>query len=161
MKFEIKPQEVAEYNQNWFDFKDGAKFLIADADKPSFNRALELNGMQADRELLGLREITDESALASQLAFNRAVSHLITGWQGVEDSEGKQLEYSPKNAELLCSSSNESLALVVFCLNKAKQLQTDKHKTVEDEVGKSSSTTSNETSSGNTKRRKKSIKSSA
>lgn len=160
MLIEITPQEVAEYNQRWFDFKDGVKLLIADIDKPSFNRALELNGMQADRELLGIQEITDESALKSQLSFNRAVSHLILGWIGMVDKDEKPFEYTAKNAELLCTSTKVSHEIVIFTLNKAKELQLEKHKVVNDEVGKSLSTTSNVTSSGSTKRRKKSTKSS-
>lgn len=160
MKVEIKPKEVAEYSQKWFDFKDGAKLLIADADKPSFNRYLELNGMQAERELHGMQDITDESAMKSQLAFNRAVAHLILGFTGIEDTEGKPIEYSPQTAELLCTSTKSSLDIVIFCLNKAKQLRDEKNKTVAEEVGKSLNTTSKETSVGRPKKPKKSTKSS-
>lgn len=160
MKIEIKPKEVAEYSQKWFDFKDGAKLLIADADKPSFNRYLELNGIQAERELHGLQDITDESAMKSQLAFNRAVAHLILGFTGIEDPEGKPIEYTPQTAELLCTSTEASLDLVVFCLNKAKQLRDEKNKTVAEEVGKSLSTLNKETSAGRPKKPKKSTKSS-
>ena len=85
---------------------------------------------------------------------------MILGFTNVEDENGKLLEYSPQTAELLCTSTEESLELVVFCLNKAKQLRDEKYKTVAEEVGKSSSTTSKETSVGRPKKPKKSTKSS-
>lgn len=161
MEIEIEPKEVAEYTQRWFEFKDGAKLLIADADKPSFNRALELNNIQIDRELYGIKSITDESALESRLAFNRAVSHLILGWSGFEDKKTKQpIEYSQQNAELLCTSTKASLELVLFCLNKSKELRVEKNKTADEEVGKSLSTIDKETSNGHQKRQKKSTRSS-
>ena len=161
MKIEIKPKEVAEYTQKWFDFEDGAKLLIADADKPSFNRALELNGMQAQRELQGFQAITDESALASNLAFNRAVAYLILDWEGMINTNGQPFEYSQKNAELLCTSTDISLEITNFCLNKAYLLLSDKNKTVVDEVGKSLNTSNKEISAGHPKRQRKSTKSSA
>lgn len=160
MKIEIKPKEVAEYSQKWFDFKDGAKLLIADRGKPSFNRALELNGMQAERELLGLKRITDESAIESKLAFNRAVAYLILDWEGIEDKEGQPFECNHQNAELLCTNADTSLELVAFCLEKAYQLYEEKNQVVTNEVGKSLNTTSNETSVGRPKKQKKSTKSS-
>ncbi|WOE32748.1 MULTISPECIES: hypothetical protein [unclassified Acinetobacter] len=154
MKIEIKKREVAEYAQRWFDFEDGAKLLIADKGRPAFNRALELNGMQAERELRGFQPITDESALASNLAFNRAVAYLILDWEGIE-KDGQPFEYNHQNAELLCTSTEQSLDLINFCLSKAYLLHDEKNKTVADEVGKSSNTTNSEVSDGHQKKPKK------
>ncbi|MFW2077379.1 hypothetical protein ACG94X_06550 [Acinetobacter sp. ULE_I010] len=153
MKIEIQQQEVAEFSQEWFDFKDGVKLRIADTRKPAFNRALELNNIQAEQELQGMKQVTDDSAVKSSLAFNRSVSHLITGWNGIETKDNP-FEYSPKNAELLCTSTKYSNEIVVFAITKASELKRIAMKAVEDEVGKSLSTMSKETSSGRQKSRR-------
>lgn len=92
MLIEIKEQPKAEYSQKWFDYKDDVKLLIASSGKPSFNRTLELNNLQAEQELRGYREVTDETAQQSGLGFNRAVSHLLLGWTGIEVEKDKPLE---------------------------------------------------------------------
>lgn len=157
MKIEIQKQEVAEYSQEWFDFKEGVKLRIADTRKPAFNRALELNNIQAEQELQGVKQVTDDSAVKSSLAFNRSVSHLITGWSGIETKDNP-FEYSPENAELLCTSTKNSNEIVLFAITKASELQRKAMQTVEDEVGKSLSTTSKETSSGRQKKQKTSTR---
>ena len=159
MQIEIQEQEVAEYSQKWFDFKDGVKLRIADTRKPAFNRALELNNIQAEQELQGMKQVTDDSAVKSGLAFNRSVSHLITGWSGIETKAKQPFDYSAKNAELLCTSTKDSNEIVIFTITKASELQREAMQTVEDEVGKSSSTTTKEISSGQRKKQKTSTKS--
>ncbi len=156
MLIEIKEQPKAEYSQKWFEYKDDVKLLIASSGKPSFNRSLELNNLQAEQELRGYREVTDETAQQSGLGFNRAVSHLLLGWTGIEVEQGKPLEYTQKNAELICTSSTESNPIVSFIVAKAFQLEKERASEVEDAVGKPLSTTSTETTSGTKKKRAKS-----
>ena len=156
MLIEIKEQPKAEYSQKWFDYKDDVKLLIASSGKPSFNRTLELNNLQAEQELRGYREVTDETAQQSGLGFNRAVSHLLLGWTGIEVEQGKPLEYTQKNAELICTSSTESNPIVSFIVAKAFQLEKERASEVEDAVGKPLSTTNTETTSGIKKKRAKS-----
>lgn len=156
MLIEIKEQPKAEYSQKWFDYKDGVKLLIASSGKPSFNRTLELNNLQAEQELRGYREVTDETAQQSGLGFNRAVSHLLLGWTGIEVEKDKPLEYTQKNAELICTSSTESNPIVSFIVAKAFQLEKERASEVEDAVGKPLSTTNTETTSGIKKKRAKS-----
>lgn len=156
MLIEIKEQPKAEYGQKWFDYKEGVKLLIASSGKPSFNRTLELNNLQAEQELRGYREVTDETAQQSSLGFNRAVSHLLLGWVGIDAEKGKPLEYTQKNAELLCTSTIESNAIVSFIVAKAFELEKERASEVEDAVGKPLSTTSTETTSGTKKKRAKS-----
>ncbi|MCU4413258.1 hypothetical protein LSO58_07130 [Acinetobacter ursingii] len=156
MLIEIKEQPKAEYSQKWFDYKDDVKLLIASSGKPSFNRTLELNNLQAEQELRGYREVTDETAQQSGLGFNRAVSHLLLGWTGIEVEKDKPLEYTQKNAELICTSSTESNPIVSFIVAKAFQLEKERASEVEDAVGKPLSTTNTETTSGIKKKRAKS-----
>lgn len=156
MLIEIKEQPKAEFSQKWFEYKDDVKLLIASSGKPSFNRSLELNNLQAEQELRGYREVTDETAQQSGLGFNRAVSHLLLGWTGIEVEQGKPLEYTQKNAELICTSSTESNPIVSFIVAKAFQLEKERANEVEDAVGKPLSTTSTETTSGTKKKRAKS-----
>ncbi|MGR2670805.1 hypothetical protein ACUXVT_05955 [Acinetobacter soli] len=156
MLIEIKEQPKAEYGQKWFDYKEEVKLLIASSGKPSFNRTLELNNLQAEQELRGYREVTDETAQQSGLGFNRAVSHLLLGWTGIEVEQGKPLEYNQKNAELICTSSTESNALVSFIFSKALELNKERDAEVKDAVGKPLSTTNTETTSGIKKKRAKS-----
>ena len=156
MLIEIKEQPKAEYSQKWFDYKDDVKLLIASSGKPSFNRTLELNNLQAEQELRGYREVTDETAQQSGLGFNRAVSHLLLGWTGIELEQGKPLEYTQKNAELICTSSTESNPIVSFIVAKAFQLEKERASEVEDAVGKPLSTTSTEITNGTKKKRAKS-----
>lgn len=158
MLIEIKEQAKAEFSQQWFDYKEDIKLLIASSGKPSFNRTLELNNIQAEQELRGYREVTDETAEQSTLGFNRAVAHLLVGWQNIESEPNKPLEYSQKNAELLCTSSSESNNLVSFIIGKAFQLEKDRKKEVEDVVGKPLNTTSTEITSGTKKKRQRSTK---
>lgn len=156
MLIEIKEQPKAEYSQKWFEYKDDVKLLIASSGKPSFNRSLELNNLQAEQELRGYREVTDETAQQSGLGFNRAVAHLLLGWTGIEVEQGKPLEYTQKNAELICTSSTESNPIVSFIVAKAFELEKERASEVEDAVGKPLSTTSTETTSGTKKKRAKS-----
>ncbi|WP_119025876.1 hypothetical protein [Acinetobacter soli] len=156
MLIEIKEQPKAEFGQKWFEYKDDVKLLIASSGKPSFNRTLELNNLQAEQELRGYREVTDETAQQSGLGFNRAVSHLLLGWTGIEVEQGKPLEYTQKNAELICTSSTESNPIVSFIVAKAFELEKERAIEVEDAVGKPLSTTSTETTSGTKKKRAKS-----
>lgn len=156
MLIEIKEQPKAEYSQKWFDYKDDVKLLIASSGKPSFNRTLELNNLQAEQELRGYREVTDETAQQSGLGFNRAVAHLLLGWTGIEVEKDKPLEYTQKNAELICTSSTESNPIVSFIVAKAFQLEKERASEVEDAVGKPLSTTNTETTSGIKKKRAKS-----
>lgn len=161
MLIEIEEQKSIEYVQEWFDFKDGVKLLIASIDKPSFQRSLELNGIQAEQELAGIKTVTDEGAVKAKLGFNRAVSHLLLGWVGLVGRDKKPIEYSTQNAELICTSSKQSLEIIVFIMEKAKVIHDSKTEEIVDEVGKSSSTTNKETSNGAKKKPQKSTKSSA
>ena len=156
MLIEIKEQPKAGFGQKWFEYKDDVKLLIASSGKPSFNRSLELNNLQAEQELRGYREVTDETAQQSGLGFNRAVSHLLLGWTGIEVEQGKPLEYTQKNAELICTSSTESNPIVSFIVAKAFELEKERASEVEDAVGKPLSTTTTETTSGTKKKRAKS-----
>lgn len=158
MLIEIEEAKI-EFKSEWFDFKDGVKLLIASADKPSFNRALELNGIQAEQELNGYKEITDESAIKAKLGFNRSVAHLLLGWSGLIGKDKKPIEYSHQTSELICTSSKQSFDIIVFVLAKAKELRDQKNVVIEEEVGKSSSTTSKEASSGVKKKQPKSTRS--
>jgi DNA replication protein DnaD len=69
--------------------------------------------------------------------------------------------YSVQNAELICTSSKQSLEIIVFIMEKAKVIHDSKTEEIADEVGKSSSTTNKETSNGAKKKPQKSTKSSA
>lgn len=156
MLIEIKEQAKASYAQQWFEYKDGVKFLIASSGKPAFNRALELNNMQAEQELRGAKQVTDESAEHAKLAFNRSVSHLILAWSGIESESNKPFEYSIKNAELLCTSTSEAHEIVNFVVERAVELEQERNRELADTVGKSLSTTNTATSNG---RREKPVKS--
>ena len=160
MKITLKEQPKGEYKQAWFTYKNGVKLLIADANKPSFQRALELDGRQSEQELAGIKQITDESALKSRTSFPRAVSHLILGWQGLElvDEKSNALEYSEKNAELLCTAAEESIELVVFVLQKADELLKWRIEEREEILGKSFNSTNTKPYVGIKKKRQRSTK---
>lgn len=160
MLIEIEEEKI-EFKSEWFDFKDGVKLLIASIDKPSFQRSLELNGIQAEQELAGIKAVTDEGAVKAKLGFNRAVSHLLLGWVGLVGKDKKPIEYSAQNAELICTSSKQSLEIIVFIMEKAKVIHDFQKEEIVEEVGKSSSTTNKETSNGAKKKPQKSTKSSA
>lgn len=144
MLIKVEEQPKAEFSQAWFDYKDGVRILVASANKPSFNRALELNNMLAEQELQGVKTITDSTAESSKLAFNRAISLLILGWVGLDIEVNKPFEYSAKNAEILCTQTQESLELASFVIGKAFELEKERQVILAEEVGKSSSTSSTE-----------------
>ncbi len=75
---------------------------------------------------------------------------------GIEVEQGKPLEYTQKNAELICTSSTESNPIVSFIVAKAFELEKERASEVEDAVGKPLSTTTTETTSGTKKKRAKS-----
>ncbi|MNC62913.1 hypothetical protein D3C75_1129910 [compost metagenome] len=85
----------------------------------------------------------------------------MLGWVGLVGKDKKPIEYSAQNAELICTSSKQSLEIIVFIMDKAQEIRNSKANEIVDEVGKSSSTTSKETSNGAKKKQQKSIKSSA
>lgn len=144
MLIKIEQPPKAEFSQVWVDYKDGVRLLIASSNKPSFNRALELNNMLAEQELQGVKLVTDDTAEGAKLAFNRAISHLLLGWTGIDAEPNKPFEYSAKNAEILCTQTQESLAISTFVINQAFDLEKDRTATLAEEVGKSSTSTSNE-----------------
>lgn len=144
MLIKIEQPPKAEFLQVWFDYKDGVRLLIASSNKPSFNRALELNNMQAEQELQGMKLVTDDTAEGAKLAFNRAISHLLLGWTGIDSEPNKPFEYNAKNAEILCTQTQESLGIATFVINKAFDLEKERQVSLAEEVGKSSSTLSTE-----------------
>lgn len=144
MLIKIKEQQKAEFTQEWFDYKDGVRFLITSANRPSFNRLLELNNIQAEQEMRGIKRVDDETAEFAGLAFNRASSRLIAGWTGIDAKENEPLEYSAENAELLCTSTEQAHDIVSFVTSKAFELNKKRYATIAEEVGKSSTSTSTE-----------------
>ncbi|GAB3044741.1 hypothetical protein GCM10027155_07270 [Acinetobacter apis] len=93
MLIKIEQPPKAEFSQVWVDCKDGVRLLIASSNKPSFNRALELNNMQAEQELQDMKLVTDDTAEGAKLAFNRAISHLLLDWTGIDSEPNKHFEY--------------------------------------------------------------------
>ncbi len=123
MKIKIEEQEQTKIPSKLIEYKDGAKFLIAGIDKPSFKHCMELRGTRIEQEIQGVRDITDESSREIAQSFSKAVSHLVLNWQGLEDEEGNIFEYSKQNAELLCTSTNESSSLLCGSLQKLKRFK--------------------------------------
>lgn len=142
MIINIEEQKPTEFAKQWFEYKTGVKFLIAELGRPAFGRSLELNNIQIEQEMAGAKEITDDSALASQGAFMRSVGFLILDWTGLETAEGVPFKYSKENAVLLCTQSQEALAIVNFVMTHAKELKEGKQLEREGEVGKSLNTMS-------------------
>ena len=144
MLIKVEEHPKAVFSQAWFDYKDGVRILVASSNKPSFNRLLELNNIQAEQEMRGIKQVDDESAELTSLAFNRAVSRLILGWTGIDAEENKPFEYSIKNAELLCTSTPIAHEVVSFVVDQAFKLSKDREAILAEEVGKSSSTLNTE-----------------
>ncbi|MFW1765918.1 hypothetical protein ACG9X2_10710 [Acinetobacter bereziniae] len=159
MKIKIEEQEQTKIPSKLIDYKDGAKFMIAGIDKPSFKHCMELRGTRIEQEIQGVRDITDESSREIAQSFSKAVSHLVLNWQGLEDEEGNIFEYSKQNAELLCTSTNESIELIVWILAEAQKIQVEANEEKAETLGKSSSSTSTKQRNGTSKKQEKSIKS--
>ncbi|ENV34555.1 hypothetical protein [Acinetobacter gerneri] len=159
MKIEIEEQESAKIPSKLVEYKDGAKFLIAGIEKPSFKHAMELRGTQVNQEIGGWRAVTDESASEFALSYHKAVSHLILNWQGIEDKDGGLFEYSKQNAELLCTSTKHSIEIVVWVIDQAQKIQTEADSKKAEILGKSSDSTNTEAKSGTPKKPRKSTKS--
>lgn len=138
MKIKINPKEETKVPSKLVEYKEGVKFLIAGINKPSFQHLLELRGTQVNQEIGGWRPVTDESATEFALSHNKAASHLILNWQGIYNEEtGEIFEYSKENAELLCTSSEESIPLTAWILDEARKIQTEADNLKIDTLGKS------------------------
>lgn len=122
MQIEIKEHEQTKIPSKLVPYKDGASFLIAGINKPSFKHCMELRGTRIEQEIQGVRNITDESSHEVAQSFSKAVSHLILDWEGIKDKDGI-FKYSRQNAELLCTSTNESIELIVWILAEAQKIQ--------------------------------------
>ncbi len=158
MKIKIEDQSRADIPKKWLDYKDGARFLVAGIAKPAFQRSTELIGVQLEQEIRGHRKVTDDTAIESALAYNKAAAHLILNWDGIADAEtGDSIKYDHQTAEAICTSvKDESNALVVWLLDEAQKIQLAADIERVEVLGKSSSSTSIKTSSGTTKKRTKS-----
>ena len=137
MIINLEKPKSAEYAKEWVEYKPGVKFLIADLGRPAFGRSLELNNIQIEQEMMGVKEITDDSSLTAQSAFLRSVAFLILDWTGLDTTENMPFKYSKENAVLLCTQSQESLAIVNFVMTHAKRLKEGVQAEREEEVGKS------------------------
>lgn len=144
MKIQINKPKPNEFQTEWFEYAEGVKFLVASSDRPSFGRSLELGNIQIERELQGLRDITDETSVEAKTAFLKSVSFLILDWSGLENADGTPFKYSQENAVLLCTCSDEAIKVVDFVLEKSKGLKEAKEAERKTEVGKSSSTSTND-----------------
>ncbi|WP_269915503.1 hypothetical protein [Acinetobacter sp. HY1485] len=138
----IEKPKSAEYAKEWVEYKPGVKFLIAELRRPAFGRSLELNNIQVEQEIMGVKEITDDSSLVAQKAFLRSVSFLILDWTGLDMADNTPFKYSKENAVLLCTQSQESLVIVNFVMMHAKRLKEGVQAEREEEVGKSLDITS-------------------
>ncbi|SPL69147.1 hypothetical protein [Acinetobacter stercoris] len=158
MKIKIEESEQAKIPSQLIKYKDGAKFLIAGIDKPSFRHCMELRGTRIEQEIQGVRDITDETSLNVAQSFGKAVSHLILNWEGIENEKGEIFEYSKQNAELLCTSTKESIELIVWVLTEAQKIQDEANQEKAEILGKSSSSISTKTKDTVQKKPKRSTK---
>lgn len=157
MKITINKKEETKVPSKLVEYKDGVKLLIAGIDKPSYRHLMELRGTQINQEIGGWRQVTDESAEEFALLYNKAVSNLILNWQGIYNNEsGEIFEYSKENAELLCTSTEESLPLIVWVLGEAKKIQDEADKLKAETLGKSLSSTNGEQKMARSRNTKKS-----
>lgn len=158
MKIKIEEQEQVKIPTKLCGYKDGAKFLIAGIDKPSFKHMMELRGTRIEQEIKGIRDITDESSKEIAQSFSKAVSHLILNWEGLENEKGEIFEYSKQKAELICTSTKESFELILWVLDEAQKIQDEANKEKSEILGKSSTSTSTKQPSGTSKKPRRSTK---
>ncbi|TCM62303.1 hypothetical protein EC844_12531 [Acinetobacter calcoaceticus] len=150
-----REEKQTDTPSKWCDYKDGAKFLIAGVSKPAFNRCTELMGIQVSREMSGLLQITDEVAEKAGKAWGQAISHLILDWQGISDGD-EPFKYDHQSAELLCTGTKEAHDITAWVLEQAQEVQRNADTEAIEVLGKSSSSTGIKTSSGTTRKPRKS-----
>ena len=96
-KFGTDPK--LEINGKWIELEPGLEFLIARGGNRTYTEALAslYEEHQADLEKGG--PAADE--LADTIFIKAAASGLLKGWRGEVEYDGKPLEYSVENANLL------------------------------------------------------------
>lgn len=143
MNFDIleEPNDIKE-PQEWVPFAEGVKFLVCGINKPSFQRALELVNRKSLSELNDVTLITDQSADDANHTLALALGwHLVSGWQGVCDTEGNKLERTKENVYKIFCRSKQAGDLFSFVIKEATRIQKEAIQKLADEVGKSQNTT--------------------
>ncbi|MEN8370521.1 hypothetical protein ABLT66_00335 [Acinetobacter junii] len=151
------------FPSEWVPHPDGGEYLIAGLYKPSFQYVQETYQAQERAIRNSGALITDEFVEESNRKFSAIVGkYLVLDWKEIPS----KLEYSPENAaDLMAFGATEDdpeygIRLSTWVLNQAQRIQIAADKEKLDVVGKSSASTSGQ-SSAQKKKRTTTVKSKA
>lgn len=120
---QLKPKtdhrDDAAFPSDWIEI-DGARFKVAGAHRPAFQRALELSRSGETDPL----KVKDEDVINDNIEFSKIVAtYLILGWEGITDADGNIFEFSDENKIVLSTQTDRSAELVVRIFQAAKDIQ--------------------------------------
>lgn len=95
----LKADLVREREGDWVEVPDweGVAFRVRSTETPAFREARD--GLLRRLQAMGRGRI-DHDELSAQLGRLYA-RHLLTGWRGICDDDGRPIDYSPERAEAL------------------------------------------------------------
>lgn len=83
----------------WVAWELGIRFRIARMNNPSYDAAVR-EALRPHRDRIR-RGVMDEREI-ERLSLQAVATHILTGWENVDDDDGKPIEYSPeKSAEII------------------------------------------------------------
>lgn len=116
----FKNDDVAVSNGVWRDIEDGAaKLLIARWGNPAHQEYLRV---QREQNIDVLDKDNDESKALWDEISNRSISmHILKGWEGILDENGKAIEFTSEVAYDLLSQLPEFSNLVFSLSTESEQ----------------------------------------
>ena len=148
MKFSsFKTDTTKESDGVWVDAGEGMKLKLARYGNPKFDDYLRKLSTPLQRRLI---DGTISQSAMEKLEMQAMSIHVLKGWEGLQDDQGKDIQYSPEVALELMTSARDFFKLVRELSQRADHYRTS---VVENAMGNSepssggNSTTG--TSSGN------------
>ncbi|EOQ73474.1 hypothetical protein [Acinetobacter lactucae] len=154
MAFDIveKNKDIT-FPYEWVDFPSGGKFKVNGIMQPEFQRALEIFNQETAAEAADLNLISNDRIENRNDKFAYAVGvFLVNDWKGIELSDGTLLEYTRENVEKIFCKSAQKTQLIDFVIQEATRIQTESLKAANALLGKSSASTSGQSSAQKKKR---------
>lgn len=124
----LRTDETASQQGKWFDYDDGARFLIAATNNPAHTKAM---GKIAQKRARAVR--VDDTDAAEKLFIETLPETVLLGWEGLDD-DGKPFPFNRENALRLLRESRPLRDFIVMEANNTANFLKEKEAAVADAV---------------------------
>lgn len=113
----LKTDDQKSKNGVWVTVHAGFRMLIARINNPKYREYIRQRGRALQRQIR--RGLLDNDEM-EKLTKDAISLHVLLGWEGLEDEDGKQIPYSPQKARALFDSHEELYDMVLEYANDAE-----------------------------------------